>query len=306
MVAGKDACVTFMTPFVCILTTVWNQVDKTLACLATLVQLDYPNYSILLVDNGSSDDTLAQVSQQFPTVEIIQLPQNLGFAGGYNVGLRHAIDQGADYIFVLNNDTLVEPDALSRLVETAVSFPNIGMVTAKIYYNAERNRIWSLGGQIHPWTLEIVGDANDQLDDGQWTEPLDLDFAPLCAVLLRRTLLEKIGLFDEDFFLYYEDMDFARRVRQAGYRLVLQPKAIIYHDVSASSGGRYSPNERYWMARSSVLYFRKHARLLNWLAIIPWRAASALRMTIRLLRLGKTVALQAYWRGLWHGIKEEL
>ncbi|MEM7113687.1 MAG: glycosyltransferase family 2 protein [Chloroflexota bacterium] len=295
-----------MLPSVCILTTVWNQVDKTLACLATLTQLGYPNYHILLIDNGSSDDTVAQVSAKFPQVEVIQLPENLGFAGGYNVGLRRAIDQEYDTIFVLNNDTLVEPDALSRLVETAVSDPNIGMVTAKIYYNAERNRIWSLGGQIHPWTLEIVEDANDQIDDGSWTEPLDLDFAPLCAVLLRRALLEEVGLFDEAFFLYYEDMDFARRVRQAGYRIVLEPKAIIYHDVSASSGGRYSPNERYWMARSSVIYFRKQAKPLNWLAILPWRTASALKMTIRLLRLGKTAALQAYWRGLWHGIKEEL
>ena len=292
-------------PSVCILTTVWNQVEKTVACLETAVSLTYPHPSqLLLVDNGSSDDTIMRVQQQFPQVQIIQSPTNLGFAGGYNLGLKWVLERDFDYVFLINNDILIQPDALTHLATAAEADPQRGMVTAKIYYNGERQRLWSVGGNIHPLTLEIVDKGDNQLDGAQWDIPRALDFAPLCAVLIRTSLLRQIGLLDDGFFLYYEDMDFARRVRQAGFQLWYEPRAVIYHDVSASSGGQNSPNERYWMARSSVRYFRKHGR--HWWAIVPWRTASALRTTLRLLRLGKTAALQAYWRGLWHGLREEL
>lgn len=293
------------SPSVCILTTVWNQVDKTLACLETAVSLTYPHsMQLLLVDNGSSDETVARVQEQFPQVEIIQSSTNRGFAGGYNLGLKWVLERTFDYIFLINNDIVIQPDALTHLVAAAEADPQRGIVTAKIYYKGERQRLWSIGGHIHPLTLEIIDKGDNQLDDGQWDTPRALDFAPLCAVLIRPSLLQQVGLLDEGFFLYYEDMDWARRVRQAGFQLWYEPRAIIYHDVSASSGGRYSPNERYWMARSSVRYFRKHGR--HWWVIVPWRIASTVRTTLRLLWLGKTVALLAYWRGLWHGLHEEL
>lgn len=288
---------------VSVIITAWNQADKTLACLETVTGQTYDDLQILLVDNGSEDDTVAQVSAKFPQVEILSLPRNLGPTGGYNAGFRRALAQGFPLILLLNNDTLLAPDCLGQLVAEAVTASEIGLVMPKIYYADEPERIWCVGGRANPWNLEVIYSGNDQLDKGQWEEAQDIDDAPFCAVLLKETLLQTVGLPDEDFFLYYEDMDFCHRARAAGFRLRLAPSAKLWHVVSASSGGSDSPGERYWMARSSVLYFRKHTRGWRWPIVIFWRTGSALRTSWRLLKKRKLESLSAYWRGLWHGIR---
>jgi hypothetical protein len=256
---------------------------------------------VLLVDNASSDGTAEGVAAAFPAVEIIRNPRNLGFAGGYNVGLRAALAGGCDLILLLNNDTLLAPDCLAELVAEMEAAEEVGLVTAKIYYAADRNRIWTVGGRLNPITLEVVAKGDDEIDRGQWAAGRDLDFAPLCGVLIRRTLLDKIGLLDEEYFMYYEDMDFCLRARQAGFRLRLAPAATMWHDVASSSGGRHSPSERYWMAQSSGRYFRTHGRGWRLPIIIPYRLASALKMTARLVGRGQYRATRAYWRGLLTG-----
>ena len=291
-------------PPVCILTTTWNQIDKTIACLNSVSALQYPDVSVLLVDNGSEDNTTAIVTEQFPWVNVIPLPENLGFAKGYNIGLRAALQDNYPYIFLINNDTILASDCLDFLVEEIFAAPDIGMVTAKIYYADDPKRIWSAGGKLNQRTLEAVKKGDNQIDRGQWEDALDIDFAPLCAVLINKILLEEIGLLDESFFVYYEDMDFCRRVRASGFRIRLQPKAHMWHSVASSSGGSNSPHERYWMARSSVCYYAKHARGKQKLLVLLLRTGSAFRTTGKLLRAGNTLALRAYWRGLWQGIKD--
>ncbi|MEZ4515375.1 MAG: glycosyltransferase family 2 protein [Chloroflexota bacterium] len=201
---------------------------------------------------------------------------------------------------MLNNDTLVDPDALGYLVDEARLAADIGLVTAKIYYAADPQRIWTVGNNLDVF-LDVKDGGEKQLDTGQWSQPRDIDFAPFCGILLKREVIERVGYLDEAFFLYYEDMDYCRRARLAGYRIRLQPEAHIRHDVSASSGGRDSPLERYWMAQSSGRYFRKHGHGLRMLAIVPFRTASALKTTGRLAFGGKWTALRAYWAGLVTG-----
>ncbi len=289
---------------VCVITTAWNQVDKTLACLETVQEQDYEAISVLLINNGSTDDTFEKVTAFYPKVQIVNLPENLGPTRGYNVGFRRALAQGFGYIFLVNNDTLLAPTCVRELVNEAQTSADIGLLMPKIYYADEPQRIWSVGGWENPWNLEARRPGSDQLDTGQWNESVDIDDAPFCAVMLTRTLLETIGLPDKDFFLYYEDRDFSRRIQKAGFRLRLVPAAHMWHAVSASSGGSDSPTERYWMARSSVLFFRKNNdHLARWLIIIPWRSASAIRTSTRLLRRGNFASLKAYWRGLWHGVR---
>jgi hypothetical protein len=296
-----------MSKPVCVIVTAWNQAQKTMACLESVVAQDYDNVSTLLVDNGSEDDTIEQVSAAFPQVEILSLPRNLCPTGGYNAGFRHALSKGFSLIFLLNNDTRLAPDCVHELVAEAETAPEIGLVMPKIYYADDPKRIWSIGGWDNPWNLEVLRPANDQIDEGQWEEPLDIDDAPFCAVLLKRELLDTIGLPNEVFFLYYEDRDFCRRARLAGFRLRLAPAAHMWHVVSASSGGSDSPAERYWMARSGVLFFRKNMDMRSrWFIVIPWRAASAFRTTWRLLRKGRFSSIKAYWLGLWHGIRGQM
>lgn len=290
-----------MNPFVCVLITAWNEVEKTVACLETAVAQTYPNFTILLVDNGSQQPLLAAISERFPQVETLRIAHNLGFAGGYNRGLLQALLDEYDLFFLLNNDTLLAPDCIEALVDAYQQTPDVGLVTAKVYYAAEPKRIWTVGNTVSPWVLDITGGGDKQIDTGQWENPRDIDFVPFCAVLLSRTLLEAVGLLDEQFFLYYEDMDYCRRARLAGFRLRYAPQAKLWHVVSASSGGRDSPLERYWMAQSSGRYFRKHGRGWHMLLIIPFRLASALKMTLHLMIKLRGRALAAYWLGLLRG-----
>lgn len=287
-------------PPVTIIIVAWNQLEKTLVCLESVAALDYPDTQILLVDNGSDPPLAASVYERFPEVTVLRLETNRGFAGGYNAGLRQALQTGAELALLLNNDTILAPDVLRLLVKEAGSAGDIGLVTAKIYYAADPQRIWTVGNNLNLF-LDLRDGGDNQIDSGQWNEARDVDFAPFCGILIKRAVLESVGFLDEAFFLYYEDMDYCFRARQAGFRIRLQPAAHIWHDVSASSGGKDSPVKRYWLAQSSGRYFRKHGHGARLLAIVPFRTASALKMTASLTLRGHGQALRAYWAGLIAG-----
>jgi GT2 family glycosyltransferase len=289
-------------PQVTAVTLNWNRPDDTLDCLASLREQTCPNLHLLVVDNGSTDDSVIRIRAEFPDVSLLAHPHNSGFAHGNNLGIRQALAEGADYVFCLNNDTWLAPDTIERLVTAAAQEP--ALLSAIIYYAAESRRVWGLGGHFNHWLLEVRQIGQRELDRGQWPAVLDVDFVPACGLLLPRPILETVGLFDERFFMYYEDLDFCRRVRQAGWPIRVLTEAKMWHKVSLSSGGSDSPNERYWMARSSLLYFRKHARPWQWPLIGCWRLGSAVRTSSRLGRLGRWDALRAYWRGLWDGLRE--
>ncbi len=287
-------------PPVTLIIVAWNQLEKTLACLETVAALDYPDWRVVLVDNGSEPPLAEAIAARFPDVTTLRLPANLGFAGGYNAGLRHGLEGDGRHFLLLNNDTLLEPDVVAALAAEMERHDDVGLVTAKIFYAAEPRRIWTTGANLNVF-LDLKGGGRDEIDRGQWDSPRDIDFAPFCAMLIRREVFESVGLLDEAFFLYYEDMDYCLRARAAGWRLRYCPAARVLHDVSASSGGRDSPIVRYWMAQSSGRYFRKHGRGPRMLLIVPFRLASAVKMTARLLLGGKREALRAYWKGLWIG-----
>jgi len=289
-------------PLVYALTLNWNRPDDTLECLETLAAQTYPRLRLLVVDNGSTDDSVARIGAAFPQAELVVNGENKGFAAGANIGLRRAMEAGAELMFLVNNDTLIDAHAVERLA--AVMQPGVGIAAPLIYYADDPKRIWSAGGLVRPLLLEKYDDKQGRLDRGQWTEPLERDFVTGCGLLLSRRLLDRVGLFDERFFMYYEDADLCLRARRAGFRILVVPAAKMWHKVARSSGGSDSANERYWMARSSVLFFRKHARGGQWAAILPWRMGSALRTGWRLLRHGRWAACRAYWRGLRDGWRE--
>lgn len=289
-------------PLVYAFTLNWNRREDTLACLVSLAALDYPHKRLLLVDNGSTDGTVAAVIARFPNVEVIANERNLGFAAGANVGLRHALAQGADYIFFINNDAVADPQLLNHLLAAAA--PQVGMVAPKIYYADDPRRIWSVGGMRHPLTGEQTGDARNTVDEGQWQDVAERDFLVGCAILFSRAFLETVGLYDERFFMYYEDADLSLRARDAGFHLLLSPHGHVWHKVAGSSGGGDSPNERYWMARSSVLFFHKHIHGWQWLIVVPYRTASALKTVSRLLLRRRHDSARAYVRGLRDGLSD--
>lgn len=285
-----------MTPLVYIITLNWNRRDDTLAFLDSCCHLTYANARTLVVDNGSSDDSLDAISAQFPQAEQLANECNLGFAAGMNAGLRHALQHSADYVFLANNDTTLAPDALSLLVAAAQTH-DAALASPVIYYASAPERVWRYAGRQRPLTLEIA------LCQPEGNAPVAVDFVTGCGLLISRRCLETVGLFDEQFFMYYEDADYCVRVQQAGLQALAVPQASMWHKVATSSGGSDSPIERYHMALSSVQFFRKHVRGWRWLVVGPYRAGSAARTLARLLRHRRWAAARAYGRGLRDGAR---
>jgi hypothetical protein len=229
--------------------------DDTLECLASLERLAYAPVDVVLVDQASGDGTPAAVRERFPDVHVVENPVNNGFAGGNNVGIREALSRGADYLFLLNNDTVVDPDVLGPLVALSEMDPSVGVVGPKMLYHGQPNTVWAAGGRIDASGNSMLLDEGTP--DTPGGEPRDVDFVVGCGLLVRRDVLEKIGLLDERFFLYYEESDLCARARGAGYRVVSHPGARLWHKVSRSTGAD-SEVTLYYMRRNVLLYLARH------------------------------------------------
>jgi GT2 family glycosyltransferase len=289
-------------PLVYIITLNWNRCNDTLAFLESCSRLVYPNVRILVVDNASTDGSGSAIAAQFPCVEQLSNARNQGFAAGANRGIRHALAHGADFMFLANNDTFMAVDTLTLLMDAALT-ADADLAAPAIYYADTPDRVWSIGGwRRHP-TLEIAACQRWQHGVSREPEPFRVDFITGCGMLIRRRCLETVGLFDEWFFMYYEDSDYCLRARAAGAVVIVVPRARMWHKVATSHGGSDSPGERYYMALSSVQFFKKHIRGWPWAVVIPYRAASTGRTLLRLLTRGRHAAAGAYLRGLWDGVR---
>jgi hypothetical protein len=288
-------------PSILIVILNWRQPEMTIACVKAVLAMEAPSFDLLLIDNGSGDESAAVLEKELPEIPLLALPENLGFAGGCNVGLRHAIEQGYKYALLLNNDAFPEADMLTILYQ-AMSH-EVGMASPKVLYHPERDYISFGGGKQHPLLLEVRDHKANQKDRPAWQETEEVDYLWGTCWLVNLAALPKVGLLDEHFFMYYEDLDWSIRFRQAGFRLLWVGKARLYHHESRSTGGTDSPLRRYYLARSSVLFFRRYAYLGQPLFIFFFRLGSALRMVTRLLLKGKGASALAYLRGMRDGWK---
>ncbi len=251
-------------PQVAVVVLNWNGGQDTLDCLASLRQMDYPCFDVLVVDNSSTDGSIAAIRQSFPEMSLIETGDNLGFTGGNNVGMRHTLDRGADYVLLLNHDTEVAPDSLTCLVEAVEADPKVGIAGPLIYYYDRPEVIWSAGGVIdqHRGQARMVGLG--ELDSGQHdSKPCEVDFVSGCALLVRRSVLEQVGLLDERFFAYYEEAEWCVRVRRAGYHIVHVPRAKVWHKISPGRRAA-SPIVHYYMTRNRLLFL--HSAGFGWRA----------------------------------------
>ncbi|MEO6665399.1 MAG: glycosyltransferase family 2 protein [Nitrospiria bacterium] len=281
--------VTKNEPLVIVIVLNWNGRDDTVACVESLRGLRYRNARVLIVDNGSTDDSVAVFARRFPDIRCLQTGSNLGFAEGNNVGMRVALADGADYVLLLNNDATIAPDALDRLVEAAESHPDVGIVGPKIYYVKDPRRIWFAGGTISP--LGRLGHEGwNRIDEGQWDAPRETGYVTGCAFLVKRRVLEKVGLFAPEYFLLFEEADLCMRARAEGFRCWIEPRATVSHKVSASFGGS-SPQYYYYFVRNHLLFHQRH--------VIPARGWPArLALSWYLARLFAFFLLTPY-RGGW-------
>jgi GT2 family glycosyltransferase len=188
-------------PRVAVIVLNWNGGQDTLDCLASLRQMDYPCFDVLVVDNSSTDGSIEAIRESFPEVSLIETGANLGFTGGNNVGMRHALDRGADYVLLLNNDTEVAVDLLACLVDAVEAEPGVGVAGPLIYYYDQPEIVWSAGGAVDRRRGQTRMVGLGEPDSGQYgSMPREVDFVSGCALLARRSVLEQIGLLDERFF----------------------------------------------------------------------------------------------------------
>jgi hypothetical protein len=245
-----------MPPRVAIIIVIWNGQADTLECLHSLSADTYANKEIVIVDNGSTDDSVAGIRREFPQVTILETGENLGFTGGNNVGIRHALAHGADYLYLLNNDTTVEPGALAALVAAAQADPARGLLAPIIYEYDPPRKIWFAGSQMD---LPRGAAWHDNSHIPAPTEtPFEIPWATGCAMLIPAPLMRQLDGFDDRYYLSWEDVDLCVRVRKAGRQVVAVPAAIIYHK-GGRSGRRVSGIRNYYAVRNSLLLMRKHS-----------------------------------------------
>ena len=248
-------------PFVCIIILNWNGWEDTLACVASCRKLTWPNLRILIVDNGSTDGSEEILRRNLPEEEIIQTGRNLGFSGGNNVGIRRAMEEGAEYLWLLNNDTVVDPEALTALVEAMETEPTAAIAGSKVYFHDDPRIIWSAGGQWMKGSLALRDRGRGQLDEGTFAEPCELDSVSGCSMLVRASAIQKTGMMAEDYFLYWEDTEWCARAREKGYRVLFVPGSHIWHKVSASTG-QHSCSQYYYYTRNGLSFLWAHDQLL--------------------------------------------
>ena len=254
----------FTTPLVYVIVLNWNGWRDTAQCLAALRAGTYPNLHVVVVDNGSTDGSPQLIAPllEAPWGELIQAGCNLGFTGGANLGLRLALERGTDYAFLLNNDATVAPDCIATLVQEAERRPEIGLVGPKIVWAGEQGRIWSAGMSV-AWHRATIASHRGEPDSGRFDGSRVVQGLSGCALLTKRAVLERVGLLDERYFAYYEELDWCLRARRAGFRCLYVGTARASHVGSATSnpnsGCSQSAFLNYYAARNILLFMGMHA-----------------------------------------------
>ncbi len=291
-----------MVPKVIIIILNWNGLADTLECLNSLAKSNYRNTRIVVVDNGSTDHSPEIISQTYPHVDVICNSKNEGFCKGNNIGICYALERGAEYVWLLNNDTVVEVDTLSRLVATAESSSEIGLVSPTVYYFDDKTKVQFAGSYIDITTFNIHYPENKESAEAVFqTGPSVLLWGT--ALLIRKAVIEKIGLLDESFFAYWEDKDYSLRSLKNGYRNIVCATARIYHKRKLTSEGEEAKKSAYF-----YYYIERNRLLLRQQELHGF--FSKARIYLMALAVGSANTLR--WpheyvdvalMGVWHGLK---
>lgn len=265
-----------------VVTVNYNTEDDTRNLLASIKKLNKSNFllSIIVVDNGSKN---IFKSDQSEDLEIIRIDENTGFTGGFNKGIKRALEKGADYVFIVNNDTILDHNIIENMLSVMESNSKIGITVPKIYFakghefhkdRYEKDELgkvfWYAGGYMDWAHVQSIHRGVDEVDYGQYDAIEKVTFATGCCMLIKKEVLEKVGLFDDNFFLYYEDADLSERIKRAGYDIYYVPTAVLFHINASSSGGAGRGNtlQDYFITRNQMLFGMKYAPLRTKIALI--------------------------------------
>ena len=329
-------------PSVAIIILNWNGWSDTVECLESIYHIDYPNYQVIVVDNNSSDDSIQKINDYAlgkleiksnffkydPTdkpIEIIQYSKeikvtenitnnkqlilikndiNYGFAEGNNIGMDYALKNlNPDYILLLNNDTVVDKDFLNILIKEGQKDSKIGLLGPKMYFYDNPNIIWCIGGKIDWKFARGLHVGINQEDKGQYNDKRVFDYINGATLLIKREVIEEIGLLDKKFFLYFEETDLALKASRKGYKSVYIPNAKIWHKISKSGGGIKNEIGLYYITRNRWIFMKKWAKRTDFFIFIIIQLLGALVLPTFLSVYYRNKKLfPAYYKGFWKGI----
>jgi GT2 family glycosyltransferase len=247
-------------PTLAIILVNWNGSADTVRCLKSIHSSDFTDYVTIVVDNGSSAEQLAALQECEVDFVLIETGENLGYTGGNNVGIRYAQEREIKYVLLLNNDTIIESSALTNLITSADAEPNVGIFSPKILFYPQSTLIWSAGTYLNRWLLMGYLTGYKEEDKGQFNQAKELDYVTGCAMLIRVSVINDIGLLSDDYFAVCEDLDFCLRAQEAGYRVKYIPSASVWHVESASSGGVDAPQYVYYQTRNYFLFHNQWSK----------------------------------------------
>ena len=282
----------------------WKQYELTINCLLSLQKLEYKNWKVILVDNESNFEKINKIKSDFNKVEVIESKENLGFASANNLGIKYAIKNKFEYVMLLNNDTEVNKKFLSPLFNSFQNDNSLGAVQPLIMNYNNRAKVWNAGGYLNnffgfPYTNKKLNNKNQQID---WITG--------CCILLKTKVIKKAGLMDEDFFAYYEDVDWSLRIKKLGYKLDVVESSVIFHHGTKSSNdsnleGNLSPFVHYLNIRNHIYLVKKHSDKFNFIGVLFYQFLKILFYSIYFILRLRFSKLNMVYRGLNDGINNK-
>lgn len=292
-------------PLVVVVIPNWNLRNDLCECLDSLRLSNYSNLHIIVVDNASDDDSVEYVCEHYPWVELLPRLENGGYAAALNDGICATAKLKPDFYLVLNNDTLVPSDTIGKIINIAQSDSRLAIVAPKILYNENPKRIFSLGDRIYPFLPLPIRYGVHAFDKSKYSGIMEFDYVFGCALLIRAKALHEVGLFDESFMMFYEDVDLCRRVRDAGWKIVRLGSAVIFHKASLS----VKKQRRlmiYYRARNRSRFYRRYRHgphpYLTFIALL----IGSLMTLGKFFFSGRGDQITPYVKGAWDGFRNEL
>lgn len=291
------------TPSTYVVVVNWNGGDQNLSSIRSLLDQDLPEQAIVFVDNGSTDGSRERVLNAFPGVRLIANRDNLGFGDGVNQGMRLALELGAAYVFLSNNDIEFPPGTLRLLQQSLEENPAFGVVGPRVLYKEDPGRVWAAGGTLSYRQNLTTLIAHRRPDVAELHRTFVVDFVPGCALLVRRAVLEEAGLMEGDYFAYLEDVDFCVRAKAHGFGVACVGEAVAFHSPHHSTGGGYNPRRKYMMAVNAIWFLRRHGTPTEWMRFFVYDVLTLPPLFVAGLFNGRARAVLAKLRGTLDGAR---
>lgn len=234
-------------------------------CIESLEKMEFKDFEICVVDNNSTDNSAKILKEEYPWIQVIECDENYGFAEGNNIGIQYELSRGVEYILLLNNDVVLDSKLLDELLKKS---DESTIVVPLIYYFKPENLIWYAGGEMS-WK-EATGwhYGIKCVDNYKYKNPTVVTYAPACCMLIPSNVFQKIGLMDEKIFMYFDDTDYCVRLQDAGYKIVYNPDAVLWHKVSSSTGGEKSKIQVYYTTRNHFYFIKKYRERISRFSIL--------------------------------------